>query len=722
MVHDLLKDSEATYICPMHHEVISGNPGNCPKCGMALVLKGTSPRAMANDMFHASDAHAGHTAAAFLKKFWIALVLSILIVLYSELPGILFGKRMPAFRGVQYLAPLLGSIVFFYAGWIFLVGAARELRAKMPGMMTLISLAIVNAYGYSMYAFATGSTHTLFLELSTLIAIMLLGHYLEMRSVVTAQYALQELAVLLPDTAELLVTGGATRTISLGELKLNDFVVVKPGAKIPADGVVSEGESQVNEAMITGESASVPKKGGSEVVAGTINEDGRLIVQVTRIGEDTFLSGIMRLVTNAQTSKSKLQVLADRIAFHLTWVAFFVAFVTISAWLVSGAGTSFAVERFIAVLVVACPHALGLAIPLVVAISTSIASRKGLFIKDRLALEAARTIDTVLFDKTGTLTSGAYGVYKIVPFEDGATDEAALESRAEENVLRLAASIDASSEHPVSRAITTEAMKRGIELLPVTGFERLPGKGVKGIVRGMHVEIGGESLVGPKITEHMPGDAHKNIALLAAKGQTIVYVVADHTPIGVIALADVIRPESKDAIVALKKLGIRPVMVTGDSEEVAEWVAQDLGITDYHFRVSPHEKVEQVKRYQAQGRRVAMVGDGINDAPALMQANVGIAIGAGTNVAIESAGIILAKSDPRDIVRIFKLSRLTYRKMIQNLFWAVGYNIVAIPLAAGVLYSRGIMLSPAISAAFMSLSTVIVAINALLLRRLEKTL
>ncbi len=706
----------------MHPEIVADKPGNCPKCGMTLVVKDHATHMMTGEAPHAYDKHEGHTANAFLKKFLVSLLVSIPIVLYSELPETLFRAHMPSFPGMRFLAPVLGSIAFFYAGWIFLVGAAHELRAKLPGMMTLISLAIINAYGYSMFVFATGGTHTLFWELSTLITIMLLGHYLEMRSVSTAQRALQELATLLPDTAELAVTGGTTRVVLLNELKLNDLVVVKPGSKVPADGIVSEGESQVNEAMITGESAPVSKKIDSEVVAGTINGDGRLVVRVTRIGEDTFLAGIMRLVASAQASKSKLQVLADRIAFHLTWVAVLTALVTIAVWLSSGMGTSFAVERFIAVLVVACPHALGLAIPLVVAISTSIASRNGLFVKDRLALESARTIDTVLFDKTGTLTSGAYGVYKVIPFEDGAAGEATLESRAEENILRLAASIDASSEHPVSRAITDEAVKRGIKLLDITGFERLPGKGVKGVVRGMHVEVGGESLVGPKITEHMPGDVHKDIALLAAKGQTIIYVVADHTPIGVIALADVIRPESKEAIASLKRLGIKPVMVTGDSEEVAEWVAQDLGIVDYHFRISPHEKVEQVKHYQAQGRRVAMVGDGINDAPALMQANVGIAIGAGTNVAIESAGIILAKSDPRDIAKIFKLSRLTYRKMVQNLFWAVGYNIIAIPLAAGVLYSRGIVLSPAISAAFMSLSTVIVAINALLLRRAGKAL
>lgn len=716
MIHDLLKDPVIEYICPMHPEISSEQSGNCPKCGMTLILKGSGDHVLPGEMQHVFDKHAGHTAGSFLHKFWVAFFLSIPIILYSELPEAFFGVRMPVFPGVRYLAPILGSIVFFYAGWIFLASAFRELRVRMPGMMTLISLAIINAYVYSMYVFAIGGAHTLFWELSTLIMVMLLGHYIEMRSTDTAKYALQELAALLPDTAEI-EAGGSTTVIPLGELKLGDRVVVKPGSKIPADGIVVVGESQVNESMITGESTLIAKRIDSEVIAGTINGDGRLIVQITRIGEGTFLAGVMRLVAGAQASKSRLQILADRAAFHLTWIALFAGAITFFVWVALDMGIAFAVERFIAVLVVACPHALGLAVPLVVAIATSLASRNGLFIKDRLALEAARTIDVVLFDKTGTLTTGAYGIYKIIPFAEEINKEEILEFRAEENILRLAASIDTASEHPVSRAIVAEAMRREIGLFPVTAFERLPGKGVKGVVRGLHIAVGGEALVGAKIVDQMPQAVRGEVAALAGKGHTIVYVVADHTPIGVIALADVIRPESKEAIAMLKRLGIKPIMMTGDSEEVAEWVAQDVGIADYFFRVSPHEKVEKVKKYQAQGLRVAMVGDGINDAPALMQANVGVAIGAGTNVAIESAGIILAKSDPRDIAKIFKLSRLTYRKMIQNLFWATGYNVIAIPLAAGALYTQGIVLSPALSAAFMSLSTVIVAVNALLLRR-----
>lgn len=721
MIHNLLDDPVIEYTCPMHSEIVSEQPGNCPKCGMVLVLKGAMNHAMPDEKDSTYNKHAGHTAGSFLRKFWISLLLSIPIVLYSELPTILFGFTMPAFPGMRYLTPVLGTAIFFYAGWIFLLGAFHELRAKLPGMMTLISLATINAYVYSMYIFFTGGTHALFWELSTLITIMLLGHYLEMRSVDTAQRALQELAELLPDTAEIMEKG-STRMVPLSELKIGDRVSVKPGGKIPADGVVVEGESQVNESMITGESTLIAKRIDSEVIAGTINSDGRLVVRITRIGESTFLAGIMRLVSSAQASKSQLQILADRVAFHLTWVAVLAALTTIITWLSLGMGASFAIERFIAVLVVACPHALGLAIPLVVAISTSIASRNGLFIKDRLALEAARTIDAVLFDKTGTLTTGEYGIYKIVPFDNSVGKEELLELRAEENILRLAASVDTASEHPVSRAIVKEATKREIPLFPVTGFERIPGKGVKGTVRGLRVEIGGEALVGAKAIEQIPKELHQEIALLAGKGQTIIYVVVDHTTVGIIALADVIRPESKEAIATLKRLGIKPIMITGDSEEVAEWVAQDVGIEEYYFRISPHDKVEKVKQYQAQGLRVAMVGDGINDAPALMQATIGIAIGAGTNVAIESAGIILAKSDPRDIAKIFTLSRLTYRKMVQNLWWAAGYNVVAIPLAAGVLYSQGIVLSPAISAAFMSLSTIIVAANALQLRRSEKTL
>lgn len=723
MIHNLLNDPVIEYACSMHPDITLDKSGNCPKCGMVLVLRGAIDHALPGMKAYEHDKHIGHTVGTFLKKFWISLLLSIPIVLYSELPETLFRFHMPAFPGMRYLAPVFASVIFFYAGLIFLIGAVRELRAKLPGMMTLISLAIINAYVYSMYVFVMGGTHTLFWELATLITIMLLGHYVEMRSVDTAQRALQELASLLPDTADVLV-GQNTHSVLLSELRLDDFVLVKPGGKIPADGIVTEGQSQVNEAMITGESALVVKQIDSQVVAGTINSDGRLVVRVTRIGEDTFLSGVMRLVAGAQASKSRLQILADKAASYLTGVAVLAALVTVIAWLSLGMGAAFAMERLVAVLVVACPHALGLAIPLVVAISTSVASRNGLFVKDRLALESARTIDVVLFDKTGTLTSGEYGIYRIFPLEEiaGGPEHDSLESRAEENILRLAASIDNASEHPVSRAVVGEATKRAIELFPVTAFERLPGKGVKGTVRGLRVEVGGESLVGAKMIDQLSKGLRQEVASLAGKGQTIIYVVVDHTPIGVIALVDVIRPESKEAIATLKRLGIKPVMITGDSEEVAEWVAQDIGIEDYFFRVSPNDKVEKVKYFQEKGLRVAMVGDGINDAPALMQANVGVAIGAGTNVAIESAGIILAKSDPRDIAKIFTLSRLTYRKMIQNLWWAAGYNVVAIPLAAGVLYSKGIMLSPAISAALMSLSTVIVAVNALLLRQSGKNL
>lgn len=724
MVHDLLKDPVVDYTCPMHPDISSEQPGNCPKCGMALVVRGAVDRSLPGELAPTHDKHAGHTTGLFLKKFWVAFIASIPIVLYSELPDVLLGFSMPTFPGVRYLSPVFGSFVFFYGGWIFMIGAIREIRVKMPGMMTLISLAIINAYVYSMYVFAVGDEHALFWELATLITIMLLGHYIEMRSVDTAQRALQELAALLPDTAEVAV-GQNTQTVPLSELKLGDMVVVKPGGKVPADGVVVEGESQVNEAMITGESALIPKRIDSMVVAGTINSDGRLIVRVTHIGQDTFLAGVMRLVSKAQMSKSHMQILADKTASYLTGFAILAALVTASLWVALGAAPAFTVGRVVAVLVVACPHALGLAVPLVVAISTSLASRNGLFIKDRLALEAARTIDMVLFDKTGTLTTGAYGIYKIIPFEKEIVDgdeQNTVEARVEENILRLAASVDTASEHPVSRAIVGEARNREIELFPVIGFERLPGKGVKGTIRGLRVEVGGEALVGAAIVAQMSQEVRQEVALLAGKGQTIVYVVVDDSPIGAIALADVIRPESKEAIATLQRLGIKPVMMTGDSEEVAEWVAQDVGITDYFFRISPHEKVEKVKGYQEQGFRVAMIGDGINDAPALMQANIGVAIDAGTNVAIESAGIILAKSDPRDIAKIFTLSRLTYRKMLQNLFWAAGYNVVAIPLAAGALYTQGIVLSPAISAVFMSLSTVIVAVNALLLRRSGKSL
>ncbi|TAK58635.1 cadmium-translocating P-type ATPase [Patescibacteria group bacterium] len=621
------------------------------------------------------DKHAGHHTADFLKKFWISLVLSVPIFFYSEMAMEVFNIRGPEFIGWQYLLLLLGSVTYFYCGWVFLQSAYRELKDRLPGMMTLIAIAVTAAYAYSTFSILSGGMHDLMFELASLITIMLLGHWIEMKSVTNAQGALKELSKLLPDTADV-IRGGSTITISISELKVGDVVLIKPGSKIPADGKVIEGLSNVNESILTGESKPVRKTVGAEVIAGSINGDGSLTVEISTIGEKTFLAGVMRLVAEAQASKSRLQVLSDQAAFYLTIVAIVGGGITFTAWIALGAGTLTAVERFVAVLVIACPHALGLAVPLVAAISTTMAARNGLLIRQRIALEEARKIDTVLFDKTGTLTKGEFGVVSVT------SDE----------VLALAAAVETNSEHPIGKAILKEAQKRNLHIGEVREFKTIAGTGVEAKVDGITIFVG-----------------HRG-------GKDIV-VEKDGEVIGTIVVADSVRPEAKEAVAHLKEAGILVSMITGDSEDVAKEVANELGIDEYFACVRPEEKSEKVKLLQSNGRRVAMVGDGVNDAPALAQANLGIAIGAGTNVAIESAGIILVKNDPRDIPKIFNLSRLTYNKMIQNLFWATGYNVVAIPLAAGVLAPWGIILQPWLAAVFMSLSTVIVAINAVLLGR-----
>lgn len=681
-----------TYICPMHPEVRSDKPGHCPECGMNLVPEKKKKE-------KEFDKHAGHKTGSFLRKFWISLVLTIPILAYSDLPQALFGWEFPTFAGSQYIALILGSIVFFYSGWVFLVGAWHELRARLPGMMTLIAIAVSAAYFFSVGSVISGSEHTLFWELATLITIMLLGHYIEMKSVQSAQGALKELSKLLPDMAEVLRDGNNI-FIPLAELKVGDVVFVRPGGRIPADGKVIEGKSEANESAITGESKPILKSEGSEVIAGTLNADGSLKIQVTKIGENTFLAGVMKLVQEAQSSKSRLQVLSDRAAFYLTLVAITVGAVTFAVWLSNGSGVSFAIERLVAVLVIACPHALGLAVPLIASISTTLAAKNGFLVKRRLALESARNIDIILFDKTGTLTTGEYGVEKVV----------ALPNQKESDVIQLAASVDSHSEHFVSKAIVRYAKEKNIPLLPIEDFRRISGKGVSALVQGKKILAGGEAIL-----DQIPKT--KETEIFSNQGKTVIYVIADGNVIGFIVLGDIIREESREAIAGLKTMGIKTAMVTGDSEEVAKWVANELGIDEYFARVLPGEKSEKVKLLQSKGFKVAMVGDGINDAPALTQADLGIAIGAGTNVAVESAGIILVRNDPRDIPKIIKLSRLTYVKMVQNLWWATGYNIIAMPLAAGVLVSYGILLQPAVSAVLMSLSTVIVSINAILLKR-----
>lgn len=693
------KDEKKAYTCPMHPEIQQDQPGMCPECGMNLI-----PKKKPHMDYEIHDKHAGHSTAMFFRKFLVSLLLTIPVVLYADVVKKIFAWSPPEFAGSEYLPFVLGSIVFFYGGWVFLAGSWREINVLLPGMMTLIGIAISAAYLWSVYAVFV-EQEPLFWELTTLITIMLLGHWLEMRAVSGAQGALKELSKLLPDTAEVLRDGNMI-IIPLSELRENDTVLVKPGAKVPADGVIISGDSDVNESMITGESKPVSKKSNDQVIAGTINGDGALKIAVSQIGEKTFLAGVMRLVAEAQASKSRLQVLSDKAALYLTVLAVSGGVVTLVSWLAVGTDVSFAVARLVAVLVIACPHALGLAVPLVASISTTKAAQNGFLVKQRLALEAARSVDTVLFDKTGTLTRGEFGVMDIWTSR----------GETEETVLSLAASLDTLSEHPIAKGVVSEAKKRGLSFFEPTKFEALKGRGVKAYVLQSEVLVGGFALL-ENIDVQLPEDLAKQVEDSGKKGQTVIFVLRDSKILGAIALADVIREESREAISALKNMGVHTSMITGDSEDVARWVSSELGIDEYFARVLPHQKSEKVKELQERRLKVAMVGDGINDAPALTQADLGIAIGAGTNVAIESAGIILIKNDPRDIVKIIKLSRMTYTKMVQNLFWATGYNVIALPLAAGAFAFIGILLEPAFAAVLMSASTVIVAINAVLLRR-----
>jgi Cu2+-exporting ATPase len=648
------------------------------------------------------DKHAGHSVAMFRDKFWLSLLLTIPVVLLSHDIGSWLGYEVPEFPGIEYAPAILGTIVFFYGGLVFIRGAAGELRDRQPGMMTLISLAIV-------VAFATSWAGTLGLfeveiwwELATLITIMLLGHWLEMRSIAQARGALTALAELLPDTAERVVDGG-TETVVLAQLAVGDVVLVRPGGRVPADGEVADGAADVDESMITGESRAVSKAPGDRVVAGTVTAGGSLRVRVDAVGEGTALSGIMRLVAAAQASASRAQALADRAAALLFYVALAAGAITLVAWIVLG-DTEGALVRTATVLVIACPHALGLAIPLVIAISTSLGARNGLLVKDRLALERARELDMVIFDKTGTLTRGE-PVVAAVTGADGTDDAVA---------LALAAAVEADSEHPLARAIVRAAGERGLTVATATDFEALPGRGASATVDGRTVVVGG-----PRLLAEAGQDALAASVPWAADGQTVLHVLADGVVVGAVALEDEVRPESAEAVGALHELGVRVAMITGDAQAVAESVARRLGIDEVAAQVLPADKASAVERFQAGGRRVAMVGDGVNDAPALATADVGIAIGAGTDVAVESAGIVLVRSDPRDVVGAIRLSRSTYAKMIQNLVWATGYNLVAIPVAAGVLVPWGIDLPMAVGAIAMSASTIIVAANAQLLRRLR---
>ncbi len=652
------------------------------------------------------DKHAGHSVAMFRDKFWLSLVLTIPVLIYSMHIQSWLNFKPPAFPGSELIPFILSTVIFVCGGLVFIKSAWGELKARLPGMMTLISMAITVAYVYSVAVQFGLSGEAFFWELATLVTIMLLGHWLEMASVMKAESALNAIKQLLPDKAEKLI-GGKPEQVLVSELKVGDLILVRPGASIAVDGIITEGTSSVNEAAITGESAPISKSINDEVVAGTINQDGSLTVKTTKLGDNTALAGIMRLVAEAQASKSNVQVLADKAAFLLTIVAIATAVITFIVWLLAR-DTGFALERSVTVLIIACPHALGLAIPLVVSISTTLSAKNGLLVRKRLALESARKLDMVLFDKTGTLTKGQHGV----------TDIWAAKGHSEEDILHLTASLEQNSEHIVGKGIVQAAQARHVHLDRLENFSALPGLGVKGTLHGHDNFVAASYRY---LAEHnltVPKEIERYSKQAAKAGKTEVYLINDkQNVIGAIALADIVREESKATIQTLKNLGIQTAMITGDSKEVAAYVAEELELDQYFAEVRPEDKSAKVKELQKKGLKVAMVGDGINDAPALTQADIGIAIGAGTDVAIKSADIILVKSDPRDVVKVIKLSKATYKKMVQNLIWGAGYNIFAIPLAAGVLYGSGFLLAPALGAVLMSLSTVVVAINAQLLRK-----
>lgn len=655
-------------------------------------------------------AHGDHTGheRMFRNRFWVSLALSLPVLYFSPTLQSWLGYTAPTFPGSTLITPVLAVVVFLVGGVPFLRMATWELRDRQPGMMTLISLAISVAFAYSIATLFFDLGESFFWELVTLIDVMLLGHWMEMRSVRQASGALDELAKLMPDEAERINDDGNSEIVAVSQLAVGDVLLVRPGAAIPADGEVVDGRSDVNEALITGESRPVKKEQGSHVIGGTVNDGGgSLRVTVTAIGEDTMLSGIMRLVKEAQESKSKTQLLADRAAAFLFYAALGAAALTAVLWTIAVGFNVETLKRVVTVLVIACPHALGLAVPLVVAITTSLSARNGILVRDRRALEAARTIDTVIFDKTGTLTKGEMGVVAIATRDDV----------SEEQALALAAGVEGDSEHVIARAIAAAAQARGVKPAAVDAFEALKGRGVKATVKDTAVFVGG-----PRLLEHLDIQPAQTLAAFGEdagqKGHAVIYLIEETRAIAAFALADVVREESRQAVAQLHAMGIEVAMLTGDSEDVARSVADELDIDRYFAEVLPEDKDKKVSELQRQGKRVAMVGDGVNDAPALTRADIGIAIGSGTDVAVESAGLILVQSNPLDVVNIVRLSAASQRKMRQNIWWAAGYNIVAIPLAAGILAPWGIFMPPAVGALVMSLSTIIVAINAQTLRRL----
>jgi Cu2+-exporting ATPase len=641
--------------------------------------------------------------ADFRRRFWVSLILSVPVLALSPLIQAWLGLgEALAFPGDRSVQAVLATVIYVYGGWPFLRGVVGELGQRQPGMMTLIALAITVAWGYSTLVALGLHGEVFFWELATLIDIMLLGHWIEMKSVLGASAALESLVRLMPAEAHLVGAGGATRDVLVAELKHGDRVLIKPAEKVPTDGTIVEGQTSVNEAMLTGESKPVEKGKGATVIGGAVNGEAAIIIEVQKTGDETYLSQVITMVRQAQESRSRSQDLANRAAVWLTAVALGGGAVTLAGWLATGVSFPFALARAVTVMVIACPHALGLAVPLVVAVSTALSAGNGLLIRDRSAFERARALDAIVFDKTGTLTEGRFGVTDVIP----------LDNRGEEDVLRLAASLESRSEHPIAAGIVRGAQGRKVQFPPPVGFRTIPGKGAEAVVDGARVKVVSPGALKAQGLSVDDGRVRE----VAAQGKTVVYVLADDRPAGAIALADIIRPESREALVRLKAMGIKAMMLTGDATAVAAWVARELALDEFFAEVLPDQKAAKIKEIQGRGLTVAMTGDGVNDAPALTQADVGIAVGAGTDVAIESADIVLVRSDPRDVTAIVELARATYRKMLQNLWWATGYNALAIPVAAGVLYPIGILLTPAAGAVLMSLSTMIVAINARLLR------
>ncbi len=653
-----------------------------------------------------ADPHSQHDHAAMIadyrRRFWFSLVITLPILALSPMIQSFFGLRQSlAFAGDTYVLLLLSSVVYFYGGWPFISGLFTELRQRQPGMMTLIALAISVAYFYSAVVVLGLAGKIIFWELATLIDVMLLGHWIEMKSVMGASGALEALVKLMPTVAHRLADDGSTEEVPVAEIRPGDRVLVKPGEKVPTDGRIISGRTSLNESMLTGESTPVEKEEGDEAIGGAINGDGAITIEISKTGDETYLSQVVEMVRQAQASRSRTQDLADRAAQWLTYIALSAGGLTLAVWLVLGRAFDFALERMVTVMVITCPHALGLAVPLVVAVSTSLAARSGLLIRDRSAFERAHRLQTIVFDKTGTLTEGRFGVSDVV----------VLGERGEDEMLGLAAALESQSSHPIAAGIVRSAQDRGIALQPASDFENLPGSGVQARVDGRLVRVVSPGYLRRENIQ-VQNDA---LDRLMQEGKTVVFILEENHPIGAVALADIVREESREAIERLKAMGIQCMMLTGDAEAVARSVAKELGLDDYFAEVLPDQKAVRIRELRQRGLRVAMVGDGVNDAPALVESDLGIAIGAGTDVAIESADIVLVRSDPRHVADIIALSRATYSKMIQNLLWATGYNVFAIPLAAGVAYGIGIVLTPAFGAALMSLSTIIVAINAKLL-------